>query len=598
MSNVNDILGHYADAWKPVDERPIWQWCEEHVRLDQTSPVQGHFSTDLMPQVRWVYDQFQSPRTRLLVLLVASQSGKTQTVLNLLAWCVVNDPATSMWVMSSNEAVKEFVKKRIRPSLSNCDALRDMLPNHRKKDGLNLIQFDSMNLIMRGSESRAGLQSDPVRRTFCDERKLWRAGAINDLRKRQRTFSNSIEVSVGNAGMEFDELHADYLKGSQTLFHVNCLKCQHSQPLRFGKKSSALFPKPRERGGLVWTENEETRPGGQWDFDKVRELTRYECEACGHLHENVDKFALLKTLHPVHGNPGALPAKASCHWSALYMVWDSCAWGNIAVEFLQAMKSMDEHGDIEPLKSFVCETLGEPWQEQVEDRDEHEIERRKGSYKAGEVDPNGKSILILTVDVQAGYLVYVCRQHFAGARSRLIEAHKCLDFDDLRAVQVRLGVGNQCVWIDSAHEPEKVGKACLMNGWRPLLGDDAKEFTRQEFDHNEKRMKSVKSHWKWVEWDPGCGGVEQGRRVLRRYSWANEHYKDRLFLHLISGKVGEWTIPSNPSDEYMKQMINGYKRVKTLVEGVVTYEWKDGQRRDFADCELMQLVVCDAGNIT
>ena len=597
MTDDADIIQGWSEAWKPVDERPMWQWCEEHVRLDRTSPVEGYFSTSLMPQVRWVYDRFQHPRTRLLVLLVASQSGKTQTVLNMLAWSVVNDPATSMWVMSSNEAVKEFVKKRIRPSLANCDALRGMLPNHRKKDGLNLIQFDSMNLIMRGSESRAGLQSDPVRRTFCDERKLWRKGAIDDLRKRQRTFSDSIEVSVGNAGTEFDELHADYLKGSQTLFHVNCLKCQHSQPLRFGKKSSPLFPKARTQGGIWWPDDDRVKTDGILDFEKVRSEARYQCEECGHLHDNVDKFALLKTLHPVHGNPAALPARASCHWSALYMVWDSCSFGNIAVEFLNAMKSLEEHGNIEPLKSFVCETLGEPWQDQVEDRDEHEIEKRKGDYKLGEIDASGKSIRIITVDVQAGYLVYVCRQHFQGAKSRLIEAGKCLDFDDLRAAQVRLETRNECVWIDSAHEPAKVGKACLDNGWRPMLGDDAEDFTRQEFDHVEKRMKAVKSHWKWVEWDPGCGGTQQGKRVLRRYSWANNHYKDRLFLHLISGKVGAWTIPSNPGEEYMKQMINGYKRVKKIEDGVVSYEWKDGGRRDFADCELMQLVVCDAGNL-
>lgn len=596
MTDAEKVLAIFVDSWAPVDYRPLWQWCEAHIRLDKTSPVEGAYSTEFMPFVRWVYDRFQDSRTRSIVCMVASQCWKTQVLMNCLAWCVACDPATSMMVMASKTSMDDFVKKRLRPMLQNCDALASVLPRHRKRDGLSLMQFDTMNLITRGSESKIGLQSDPVRRTFCDERKLWRKGAIDDLRKRQRTFSNSLEMSVGNAGDEHDELHIDWEKGSQTFFHVRCLACNHSQPIRFGRKATALFTS-RDKGGMVWPTNETTKPGGIWNFDEVRSAVRWECESCGRLHTNAEKIALIKTWHPVSRNPGALPAHVSVHGSAFYMFWEKCDWGHLVVEFLEATRELTDNGNPEKLMSFTKETEGEPWQRLKADIDEGNLWKRRGEYLLGEPDTNVKSMRILTVDVQAGYLVYVCRQHFPKARSRLLACGTVLDFEELRALQVRLEVTNPCVWIDSAHKPMEVGKACLLNGWNALLGDDAKEFTRQEWDTDKKEMKSVKSYWKPVEWDPGCGTVTQGRRVMLRHSWCCDHYKDRLYLHLIPAKLGEWSVAKNTPDDYMTQVRQGYKLIKEISGGVTSFLWTDWKRRDYADCELMQLVVADCWNM-
>ena len=69
-----------------------------------------------------------------------------------------------------------------------------------------------MNLMMRGSNSRAGIQSAQVQRVFCDERLEWNHGTIDVLRKRLRTYHNSIEIGFGTAGREGDELHSDWLE--------------------------------------------------------------------------------------------------------------------------------------------------------------------------------------------------------------------------------------------------------------------------------------------------------------------------------------------------------------------------------------------------
>jgi hypothetical protein len=593
---LSELESEERNAWTPPDNSPCWKWCEENISLDATAPVQGRYSTALTPMIRSFYNHAQAQTTRFMVVMVSAQSAKTQGLMNFLAWCIRNSPGPSMWVMATQENAKEFVKKRLRVGLEHCSGIKSLMPRHRGKDSLNLIQFTGMNLLVRGSNSRAGLQSDPIRRVFCDERREWSKGAIDLLRKRTRTFFNSIEISVGTAGKANDELHVDWMKGSQTFFHWHCPHCQHSQPFRFGRDVTALFPTAREKGGLRWEKNEITKPGGEYDIAEVKKTVTYECESCGVRFKNQDKFQLLQTLHEHHRNLGALPTHVSLHWNALYMPWASCDWAEIVGEFLSARKQVNL-GNLEPLKAFTTETLGEPWEELREDTEEDDVSKRRSHYLIGEPDQSSKSIKIITVDVQHGHLIYVCRQHTAGAKSRLLDCGRVLDFDDLRAVQMRLDVRNACVWIDSAHLPIEVGKACLLNGWRPLLGDDAKDFTRQEWSDEKKTMITVRSHWKAVEWDPGCGGDANGKRTIKRYSWANEHYKDRLYLHMITGAVGEWTIAKNTPDEYLKQVAKGYWRKKEISNGVTTYTWQDGSRRDYADCELMQLVVCDIGTL-
>ena len=597
MTDAEKIDAAVLGLWKPSYQGRMWQWWEENIKLDSTAPIQGSYSTAMTPMVRWVADAMQDPRTRMGCAIVSRQSSKTQSILIANSYFAKEDPASTAWVMATDMNAKEFVKKRLRPALEHCEVLQDILPRHRGKSSLNIIQFSTMNLLIRGSNSRIGLQSDPLKRIFCDERAEWQKGAIDILRKTLRTHYDSLEFSMGTAGDENDELHVDWKRGSQTFFHWHCPHCGHSQPFRFGRKASAFFPEARDKGGLRWDKNDVTCPNGVWNRAEVKKTVRYECENCEHRFSNNEKMPLLNSIHAFHRNPAALPEKFSCHWSALYMPWKECDWPNIVDEFLAATEELKNNGNLEPLKVFVTMTLGEPWQEQKKDLDEGALGRRRGGYHLGELDLESKSFRVLTADVQEGYLVYVARQHFAGVRSRLMACGTVPDFGGLRALQVKLEIENKWVAIDSAHNPHEVGQACLLNGWVPFLGDDAREFTRQEWDEKTKEMRSVKSHWKAERWDSGLGTGTQGRRIIQRFSWCKEHYLNRLYLHLIQAKLGQWSIADDTPAEYLKQVRTGYKLVSEISNNVETFKWEKDARRDFADCELEQLVVCDAGNL-
>ncbi len=76
------FIDGFCSACKPADRRPPWQWCEEHVRVDETSPLPGRWRFGASPWVRSVVDDFANKTLRDIAVQRAAQSAKNQTVTN------------------------------------------------------------------------------------------------------------------------------------------------------------------------------------------------------------------------------------------------------------------------------------------------------------------------------------------------------------------------------------------------------------------------------------------------------------------------------------------------------------------------------------
>lgn len=58
------FLEGFCSACKPADRRPPWQWCEEHVHVDETSPLPGRWRSDASPWVKPVMEDFANNAIR------------------------------------------------------------------------------------------------------------------------------------------------------------------------------------------------------------------------------------------------------------------------------------------------------------------------------------------------------------------------------------------------------------------------------------------------------------------------------------------------------------------------------------------------------
>jgi len=493
------------------------------------------------------------------------------------------DPADTMWVMADADQVDEFIDKRLMPYIEGCEPVAKLFHGKKKR----LMMFESFNLLLRGSNSRAKLQSDPIRRVYCDERREWKPGAIDLLRKRMRTFPNAMEISAGTPGRENDELHIDYLEGSQTRAHIQCLKCGHSQPIRFGRDKTTLWENKRDCGGFVWNTNDVTKPNGKWDWQEVAKTVRFECEnpQCRERYSNNQKYELIRTMHSHDYNPKPVPGILSFGGGAFEAIWESCDWDKLVIEFLKAIEAAKQ-GNVEPLRAFVSETLGEPWKDEIGVIEDFGfLEARKADYNFGDAWPEELSRFMAADAQESGgeHYWWAIRAFARGGKSRLIAFGRATSLKELEDTRQQYDVPVDNCIIDTGFKASVLYKFCVSTGWRAFKGDDAEFFLHR----NPRLQKTYRRVWEKTQIDPFFGTVNQGRRSLSLFRWSNNAVKDQLATYM-NGLSGEWAIPANTPRTYLKQ-ITAEKREEVVdTNGRVKFVWKRRIRDNHLfDCELM-----------
>lgn len=567
----------------PPSDEPTEAFAEKHV-IVQDGPFAGSlWRLSFTPFARWMFAGMRKPGVKRVTVMMSAQYVKTMALLIDFLRNAKEDPADTMWVMADADHMSEFIEKRLMPYIEGCEPVSKLV-THKKK---NLVQFETFNLLLRGSNSRAKLQSDPIRRVYCDERREWKPGSIDLLRKRMRTFPNALEISAGTAGNENDELHTDYLDGSQTRAHVRCLKCSHSQPIRFSKEISTVWKRPRECGGFVWDTNETTKPDGQWNFVELAKTVRFECEnpKCRHRHTNADKYDLIRTMHPHDYNPSADPELKSYGGSAFEAIWESCDWDRLVIEFLKAVEAA-KHGNTEPLKAFVTETLGEPWKDEIGVVEDFGfLEARKQDYDFAETWPE-ETIRFMAADRQESggeHYWYVIRAFASAGKSRLIMFGRCNSKHELEEIRKTHNVPAGNAVLDTGYMASDCYKFCIATGWKAFKGDDAEFF----YHRNPRLQKTVRRLWEKTLVDPYMGTVNQKRRTLPLYRFSNNGVKD-LLASCMTGLAGEFSIPKKTPREYMKQVTAERREEVVDVHGRVKFVWKRKIRDNHLfDCEQM-----------
>jgi phage terminase large subunit GpA-like protein len=91
-TSQHPLVEGFCAACKPADRRPPWQWCEEHIHVDETSPLPGRWRSDASPWVRAVMEDFANNAIRDIVVQCAAQSAKTQIVMNCACWAIAEGP--------------------------------------------------------------------------------------------------------------------------------------------------------------------------------------------------------------------------------------------------------------------------------------------------------------------------------------------------------------------------------------------------------------------------------------------------------------------------------------------------------------------------
>lgn len=523
---------------------------------------------------------FADNRVTDISVQCSAQSSKTQTVINLCCWAISEDPGPAMWVMASKDDVMDFVRDRFSPTVNACQPAAETIIAEERLE----FVFASCPLYFVGAGSPAKLQSKPIRWLFLDEVRNYPPGALDTVLKRTRAFWNTRRLIISTPSLENDAVDRAFKAGDQRVLHINCPACSQLQPLKLDQ--------------LKWDTNEETKPGGNWNFDKLASTIRYECISCGHkIHDTpIERKSLARSTKFVRMNPSAPRHRVSFHWNALVPPWVS--WRSVVEEFLTARRAA-RNGDTSPLKTFVNETLGEPWKDQLGEIEDFDfLLARKADYDFGD-EWSEEIVRFMSADRQAyggEHYWYVIRAFGRLGHSRLVAYGRCNSTLELEEIRKAHGVPIANRVIDSGFKASEVYRFCRSTGWKPFKGDDAECFIIKD----KAFERAVRRIWQKTLVDPAFGTRLQGRvKPLPLYRWSNPSFKDLLFEHM-TGLVGEWTFPHTIGRDYLKQVTAEVRVEERDARGHLRYRWHQRAKDNhLLDCELMLMVAAAiAGLVT
>ena len=581
---MNPLIKGFKATCRPTDRRHPWEWCEEHVFVDATSPMPGRWRSDSSPWVRPLMEEFADNRVSDISIMCSAQSSKTQTLMNCACWAIAEDAGPAMWVMAAQDEAKTFVRDRVAPTFHACRPVNDMLMTAERLE----FSFSSMPFYFTGAGSKSKLQSKPIRWLFLDEVRNYPPGALDLVLKRTRSFWNSRRVIISTPDKEHDAVHRAYLAGDQREFHIECPACKAVQPLVF-EQLKAIHPETRQACQFS------SVPGargdnGVWDFDVLAPWIRYQCNAPGCAHciadTPADRKGIARNGKFIAKNKKSPRHRVSFHWNALLPPW--VQWRGIVEEFINA-RSAAKGGDIDPLRTFYCETLGLPWKDKLGEIEDYDfVESRRGDYTFGDVWPEGKWRAMAADKQEKGgeHYWYVIREFASSGRSRLVSYGRCNTPLELEQIRVDNGVKTLNCMIDSGYKASEVYKFCLATGWKAFKGDDAPYFLTPD----PKSKKPVRQLWRRTLVNPLIGRKGSGRvRPLPLFTWAGDPVKD-MQAEFMMGLSGDWTVPRDVPSEYLAQ-ITAERRVERVdARGRIRYEWKRKGANHLLDCELMILV--------
>ncbi len=361
-----------SKAFLPPPDLTVSEWADqERVLSSESSAEPGRWQTSRTEYLRGIMDTFSAPEIHTVVVMSASQIGKTECLNCIIGYFMHYDPSPILVMQPTLEMAENWSKERLAPMLRDTPALKSLVKDPRSRDSGNTLlhkKFPGGSVSATGSNSPASLASRPIRVVLADEVDRYGASAgtegdpVDLARKRTATFHNrKILLTSTPTIKELSRIEMAFLESDQRYYQVPCGECGKYQRLEWKHV--------------------------KWEHGQP-ETAHYECCHCGEpWDESMRISAISKGKWIATKETRGI---AGFHLHGLYSPWIPIA--KAVDEFLKAKASPDT------LKVFVNTYFGETWEDEGEQVDNTGLFNRREKYEA-EV-PDGVLVLTAGVDVQ------------------------------------------------------------------------------------------------------------------------------------------------------------------------------------------------------
>lgn len=390
VNKLNACLAKILSGMKPPEDLTVSQWADKNRRLTSESSAEvGKWRTSRTPYMFDILDSFTDPLIEHIVVVAASQVGKSETINNMVGYCIDQDPGPILLIQPTIDDVKRYSEMRIAPMIRETRCLKRKVADPKSRDAANTKRqksFPGGVLVMTGSNVAHDLSSMPIRYVFGDERDRWAtsAGSEGDPWElavaRTRTFYNKKMVEVSTPTVKgASAIENSYNLGTMERWKTQCPHCGEYVEITFDN---------------IRFEYEAAEKGDKKIFH-ISEIF-YVCPECGGISDE----------HTMKSQPAkwvaTVPEARKHHKTRSFWLtaWVSpwATWESIVLQFLQAGT------DSSKLQVVYNTQFGELWEERGDMASEDDVMARREVYEA-EV-PDGVLLLTCGVDTQDDRLEY------------------------------------------------------------------------------------------------------------------------------------------------------------------------------------------------
>lgn len=386
---LNGAISKSIGALKPPEDLTVSQWAEQRRRLSSESSAEpGPWRNSRTPYLREVMDSFNDPKVRRIVMVAASQVGKSEAINNIIGYIIDQDPGSILFIQPTTIDAKEYSKLRIAPMIRDCSVLKAKVADSKSRDSNNTIlqkAYPGGILTMCGSTEAHALASKPIRYILGDERDRWAASAGNEgdpwglAMARQTTFYNAKAVEVSTPTVKgASAIETSYAEGTMERWCTRCPHCGQYHEIKFAD---------------IRYESEEKIVAKKKTYKVLSVL--YRCPSCGESStEHEIKKAPAKWIAD---NPSAYENGVRSFWlNAFVSQW--ATWTSIILKYLNAI------GNTKRLQVVYNTSFGELWEDRGDLQDEDSLLARREIYPA-EL-PEGVLCLTCGLDTQDDRMEY------------------------------------------------------------------------------------------------------------------------------------------------------------------------------------------------
>lgn len=338
-------LAAYGRGLQPEPDLSVAAWADRYrVLSSKSSSEPGPWRTSRAPYLREPMEKLSpQDQAQVVVMMFASQTGKTEVGLNWLGFAIHHAPGPMLAVQPTLDMAKRLNRQRLDALVSETAPLMERIAPARSRDSGNTMfskDYPGGILALTGANSASALSAMPVRYLFGDEVDRWPMDVDGEgdplalALKRTTTFGRRKVLITSTPTVKGESrVEAEFLKTDQRRFYVPCPHCGGEQVLEWRR--------------LKWAKGE---PEG----------ARYQCCHCEQLIAEEHKTTMLDagTWRPTGPDRwGGL--RVGYHLNGLYSPLGWLSWQELALEW------EDSQNDPPTLKTFVNTRLAETWEERA-----------------------------------------------------------------------------------------------------------------------------------------------------------------------------------------------------------------------------------------